>query len=224
MTLPIYRVGLAESEVNEEDLKRSSFVYKAVAPRNQMVNSVKGVIGKPYVRGSSVLKDAPESFECSSLVAWAAVESGFAIPRVSVDQFVFSKRIPKEDLLPGDLIFSNTKEIIHTEGVYYSQVLQKEVHESPIRYETLEYMPGTPVPHGVDHVGIYMGEDTIIHATSKRGGVIEEKLSDSPSFQNIVGYGRIIDNEAKRYVVQIPSERPELRDRSKLIEAIKNHD
>ncbi|MDB5194312.1 MAG: phenylalanyl-tRNA synthetase subunit beta, phenylalanyl-tRNA synthetase beta chain [Parcubacteria group bacterium] len=168
------------------------------------------------------MKDAPEFFECSSLAAWAAVEAGYAIPRVSIDQFVFAKRIGKEDLLPGDMIFANTEEIVHTEGMYYSQVLGKEVHEEPIRYETLEYLPGTKVPHGVDHVGIYIGDNKLIHGTSKRGEVVEEDMNESPSFQNIVGYGRIVEEEAERFVVEIPDDRPDLRSKENLIEFI-NH-
>ncbi|MBX4195639.1 C40 family peptidase [Candidatus Parcubacteria bacterium] len=219
----IYRVGLSKNDVSEEMFAKSGFKYTLINPRKQIVASVKKVVGKPYKRGSSVLKDAPNTFDCSALVAWAAVESGYAIPRVTIDQFVFSKRINKEELQPGDLIFSNTKEIIHTVGTYFSQVLDKEVHEEPIRYETLEYMPGTKVPHGVDHVGVYLGDDKVIHATSTRGGVVEDILNESPQFQNIVGYGRIIDNEEDRYVVEIPEDRPDLRNKENLIKEINKH-
>ena len=210
-----YRVGLSESDVSEEVLKKSGFVYKRVSPREEMVASARSVIGKPYKRGASVLKDAPNAFDCSSLVAWSAVEAGLSIPRVAIDQFVFSNRIKKEDLESGDLVFSNTGLIIHTEGSYYSQVLNKEVEEVPIRTETLEYSPGTKVPEGVDHVGIYIGDGEVLHATT-RSGVVIERLDVSSGFKNIVGYGRIINNSDKRFVVEIPSEKTELRDSQKL--------
>jgi hypothetical protein len=215
----IYRVGLSAKEVSEEQLKQSGLVFTVVEPRSQIVSSPKGVMGRPYKRGASVLRDAPEAFDCSSLVAWSAVEAGFSIPRITIDQFVYSQRINKEDLKPGDLVFSNTGLIIHTEGSYYSQVLQKEVEEVPIRTETLEYLPGTKVPHGVDHVGIYIGDGLIIHAT-KSSGVIIEKLSESKGFQNIVGYGRIIDDEEKRFVVEIPDISSDLRNKDNLIEKL----
>lgn len=221
--MALYRTGLSLNDVSEEALAKSGLNYKTVESRNKIVESAASAVGKPYKRGASVLKDAPNAFDCSALAAWAAVEAGYAIPRVTIDQFVFAKKIEKEDLRSGDLIFSNTKQIIHTEGKYYSQVLGKEVQEEPIRYETLEYLPGTKVPHGVDHVGIYMGDERVIHATSTRGGVIEEKLSESPSFQNIVGYGRIMDNEDQRYVVEIPEDRPELRNKENLINEIKKN-
>ncbi|MHB1330531.1 MAG: C40 family peptidase [Minisyncoccota bacterium] len=219
-----YRIGLPVNEVSEEALKKASFTYKIVEPRKQMVQMVRRVIGKPYKRGASVLRDAPESFDCSSLIAWVAVEAGYSIPRIAIDQFVFSKRINKDDLNCGDFVFANTKEVIHTEGIYFSKVLGKDVKEESIRTETLEYMPGTKVPHGVDHVGIYVGDGKIIHATVKKGGVVEEVLGESEQFQNIVGYGRIIDNEEKRYVVDVPDDRPDLRNKETLIQELQKYD
>lgn len=216
-----YRIGLSTDDVSEEALKKANFTYKVVEPREMIVQAVKGVVGKPYKRGASVLKDAPEAFDCSALTAWSAVEAGYAIPRITIDQFVFSKRIEKKDLMPGDLVFANTKEIIHTEGTYFSKVLGKEVKEESIRTETLEYMPGTKVPHGVDHVGLYIGDGKIVHATVKKSGVVEETLSESEQFNNIVGYGRIIDNEGKRFVVEVPDDRPDLRKREALIQELK---
>ncbi len=211
----VYRVGLSESDVSEDVLNKSGFKYHKVSPREQMTASARGVLGKPYKRGASVLRDAPNAFDCSSLTAWSAVEAGLAIPRVAIDQFVFSTRVERGDLGPGDLVFSNTGLIIHTEGSYYSQVLNKEVEEVPIRTETLEYLPGTKVPEGVDHVGIYIGDGEVLHATSGRG-VIIEKLDTSTGFKNIVGYGRIIKDDSARYVVEIPEDRRELRDLHKL--------
>lgn len=221
--MPLYRTGLSATDVSEESLIKSGLNYKVVEPRRKILDSVKGVVGRPYKRGASVLNDAPNAFDCSALAAWAAVEAGHAIPRVTIDQFVFAKKIDKDELMPGDLVFANTNERIHTEGTFFSKVLGKEVSEDPIRYETLEYMPGTKVPHGVDHVGTYIGSGRIIHATSKKGGVIEEDLEDSPSFRNIVGYGRIIDNEDKRFVVEIPEDRPDLRNRENLIKEIQKY-
>jgi cell wall-associated NlpC family hydrolase len=219
----IYRVGLSQSEVDEDMLKRSNFVYEKVDPRAKIIESAKRAVGAPYKRGASVLKDAPFSFDCSALVAWVAVEAGYSIPRVTVDQYVFLQKISKDDLLPGDAIFVNTLDIVHTEGVYFSQVLGKEVREEPIRYETLEYMPGTLVPEGIDHGAIYIGEDTIIHATSFKGEVIEEKLSTSESFKNELHYARIVEDKNRRFVIEIPADRPDLRNKENLLKEINKH-
>jgi cell wall-associated NlpC family hydrolase len=168
--MALYRIGLSVSEVSKDALAKAGFRYTAVVPRERIISSVRGVVGKPYKRGASVLNDAPNAFDCSALAAWAAVEAGYSIPRVTIDQFVYTKRIDKESFLPGDFIFANTNERIHTEGTFFSKVLGKEVSEDPIRYETLEYMPGTKIPHGVDHVGIYVGDGKVIHSTSKKAG------------------------------------------------------
>jgi cell wall-associated NlpC family hydrolase len=211
----LYRVGLSESDVSEDVLVKSGLRYHKVLPREQIIASARSVVGKPYKRGASVLRDAPNAFDCSSLTAWSAVEAGLAIPRVAIDQFVFSTRINKEELNPGDLVFSNTGLIIHTDGSYYSQVLDKNVEEVPIRTETLEYLPGTKVPEGVDHVGIYIGDGDVLHATTG-SGVVVDKLDTSTGFKNIVGYGRIINDDSPRYVVEIPDDKKELRDSRKL--------
>lgn len=211
----VYRVGLSVDDVSEDVLKKSGLKYQKVSPREQILASARSVLGKPYKRGASVLRDAPNAFDCSSLTAWSAVEAGLAIPRIAIDQFVFSKRIEKDELKSGDLVFSNTGLIIHTDGSYYSQVLGKEVDEVPIRTETLEYLPGTKVPEGVDHVGIYIGDGEVLHATTG-SGVVVEKLDASTGFKNTVGYGRIIVDEMPRYVVEIPEDKKELRDAQKL--------
>lgn len=218
--LGIYRIGLSRNEVNVDQLKQGGLKFSEVVPREEIVNSAKRALGASYKRGASVLRDAPGAFDCSSLVAWCAVQAGFSIPRISIDQFVYSQRITKEDLKPGDLIFVNTKKVIHTDGTYFSQVLGKEVKEEAIRTETLEFMPGTKVPQGVDHVGIYTGNDNVIHASFKTGNVVEEKLDQNSAFENIVGYGRIINDETKRFVVEIPDTRTDLRQKENLIKEL----
>ncbi|MFZ3020396.1 MAG: NlpC/P60 family protein [Minisyncoccia bacterium] len=216
----VYRIGLSSTEVDVESLERSGLKFSVVEPRNKLLSSVKQVLGKPYKRGASVLKDAPESFDCSSLIAWASVESGISIPRIAIDQYVYSQRINKDELIYGDIIFSNTGKIIHTDGSYFSQVLGKTVKEEAIRTETLEYMPGTKVPEGVDHVGVYVDDGKVIHSSASTGGVVEENLVESNSFKNIIGYGRIIKDENRRFVVQIPDERMDLRSKENLIKEI----
>ncbi len=229
-----YRIGVSLKEVNkvlgvellEKDLEKilgqNSLIFCTVLPTEQLLISAKTAIGKPYKRGASVLYDGLEAFDCSSLVSWAAVESGYAIPRIAIDQYVYSQRIQFADLRPGDLVFANTKETIHTEGSYFSKALNRFVKEEAIRTETLEYMPGTKVPEGVDHVGIYIGNNQIIHSSTKTGGVVKQYINESNSFKNIIGYGRITKNEDKRFVIEIPHDRIDMRTKEGLIREIKN--
>jgi len=222
-TKGVYRTGVSSSEVTEGSLQKSGLVYHSVDPRKQILISAKSVLGKPYKRGASVLKDAPDFFDCSSFTAWLAVEAGLAIPRISIDQYIYSNRIQRNEIKPGDLVFSNTGRIVHTEGLYFSQVLGKEVHEEAIRTETLEFKPGTKVPEGIDHVGIYVGEGSVVHATKSRG-VIGEVLDTSSGFQNITGYGRIIpDSGEKRFVIEIPNDRLDLRNTKNLLKEIRQY-
>jgi hypothetical protein len=103
-----------------------------------------------------------------------------------------------------DLIFSNTGELVNK-----------------IDYKSIEFVKDTEVSSGVDHVGIYLGENKVIHCTDKNNsGVIIENISDSINFNNIVGYGRIADVEEKRYVISVPDERIDIRIKEDLIEEI----
>jgi len=213
----IYKVGLSQNEVSTDQLERSGLKFCVVNPREEIIVSAKRVVGALYKRGASVLRDAPEFFDCSSLAAWCAVQAGISIPRISIDQYVYSQKINKEDLKPGDLIFTNTGMVIHTDGSYFSQILGKEVKEEAIRTETLEFMPGTKVPEGVDHVGIYIGNGEVIHASGKTSSVVVEKLDQSNAFKNIIGYGRVIKDEDKRFVVEIPDTRTDLRQKENLM-------
>lgn len=219
-----YKVGVTASEIarllgiaysNENlknDLQKLGFSYELVKDVQQkIVSAARSVEGAPYKRGASVLRDAPRAFDCAALTAWAYVQAGIAIPRVSVDQFVFSYAITKDKLLSGDLVFTNTGEIKTTQGEWYSQVLERMVKEAPVRTETLEYLPGTKVPHGIDHVGIYLGDDLVCHTSSSSGKVIIEKLNESKSFSKELWYGRVFENEEERFVIEVPPERFDIR-------------
>ena len=204
-----YKIGVSADEVNkllganisekqiEDILERFGFSFEKVVPMEKIKEIVDSgeLIGKEYESGASITNDAPEIFDCSSLSAWIYKEAGIAIPRISVDQFVFTERIEKSDLQFGDFIFSNS-------GI----VLKTGIHE-----ESIEFLSGTKVEHGVDHLGIYLGDEKILHTSSQTGAVVIEDLNDAKMFQNIVGYGRIPNLDKERYVVNIPPERLDLR-------------
>ena len=231
----LYKVGVSLSEMNRllgstmtdvdiaTILERLGYAYEKVSPRARVLERVRSVVGKPYKRAARILFDSPDAFSCSSLTAWACVEAGIAIPRIVIDQFVYARPITKDEIRPGDLVFTNTGEVVHTEGKYYSQVLEKFVNEEAIRTETLEFMPGTPVPQGMDHVGVYVGDGKVVHASVKQGGVVEEALDKSTSFTKECWYGRVTDNDEERYVVSVPPERLDLRIKEDLIEEIGRH-
>jgi len=213
-----YKVGVSLDEINKmlgtqitnsevgDIWNRFGFEYEEVKPLDKIKEIIDSVdlLGKKYESGASVTYDAPMIFDCSSLTAWIFKEAGIAIPRISVDQFVFSERIKKDDLNFGDLVFSNTGLAIKT-GIFKKSV---------------EFLPGTKVESGVDHLGTYVGNGKVLHTSSQTGKVVVEELSDASMFKNIVGYGRIAKMDKERYVVTIPGERLDLRIKEDLIEEV----
>ncbi len=210
-----YKVGISLSELNgilgtkisqdniENILMRLGFSYEVVKdPLAQVVAQAPTFIGKPYKFGASILYGAPYAFDCAGLVAYLWKEAGVAIPRMSIDQFVFGEEVPLSRFHPGDLVFSNNE----TDNVYY---------------ESIEWMSGTKVPSGVNHVGMYLGDGKIIHASRyNKDGVVIENLKESPCFVNVVGARRIVVPNEPRYVVTIPLERLDLRIKEDIAEEI----
>lgn len=207
-----YKVGVSRDEINrllgtaltdddiEDILDRLNVTYGTVDPVRVALVTAKALIGKPYQLGASVSYDTPFRFDCSSLAAYCYAEGGIGLPRISVDQYVWGDPVEEKDIQPGDLVFSNTR-------------------EGTIHYETKEFMKGARVDKGVDHVGIYMGEGNVLHATRTAGKVILEPLATAAQFKHIVGYRRVA-NDMRRYVVMTPAERLDLRIKEDLIEEI----
>lgn len=198
------RLGVQVSEDKVLDiLKVIGIKAHRAGSLDEIRDLVPQLLGAPYKYGASVLFDAPKAFDCSSLVSYLFGFVGIQTPRMTVDQFVFSQEISKDDLKFGDLIFSNS----NTGNIYF---------------ESKEFLPGTKVEYGVDHVGIYMGDGNVLHASRyKAEGTLVEKLADSEQFSNIVGYRRIADERNfPRYVLEIPHERLDLKIEMDIIEEI----
>ncbi len=208
----LFKAGVSLSQISEvlgitisqKDVEKilldRGFTFAYIYPQELIVKSAPQYIGVPYKHGASVLFDAPNYFDCSSFTAFLCAQVGVSIPRMSVDQMVFGDAIEEKDLLPGDLVFSNSD-------------------NGKIFYESIEWQKGTIVEEGVDHVGLYMGDGLVIHATRKTGVVVEEKISKSESFKKVVGYRRVLSAEP-RFVVTVPVERLDLRIKEDLIEEI----
>ena len=210
-----YKVGISLSELNgilgtkfselevKDILTRLGFSYEIISePQKHILKMAPQFVGKSYKYGASVLYDAPELFDCSSMISYLYSEIGIQIPPTSVDQLVLSDAVLQSDIQAGDLVFSNS-------------------NVGHIWYESQEWMPGTKVPQGVDHVGLYLGDGKIIHASRyNEGGVAIQDLSTSPRFQNITGVGRVPLRNEPRFVVTTPLERLDLRIKEDLAEEI----
>ena len=212
----IYKVGFSQKETErllglkiseekiEEILKRLDFKFEKINPLQKVLELAPSLVGIPYQSGASVVYDAPNLFDCSSLTAYLFAQGGVAIPRVSVDQYVFGNSVDKEDLQAGDLVFANT-------GL---------VKNTGIHTKTIEFLPGTEVPEGVDHIGMFLGDGKILHTSSSVGKSVIEDLDSAEMFKNIVGCRRMVSNDDSRYVIEIPYERLDLRIKEDLIEEV----
>jgi phenylalanyl-tRNA synthetase beta subunit len=193
-------VNLAQTDV-EDILSRAGFEYQYLNTKSFVVEEIKKHLGTPHNIFPSLTYDAPHSFDCTTLTAYVFAHGGKSIPRLTIDQLFFGKEITKNELEPGDLVFS-----------------RKE--EGEIKYETINFMPGLRFDEGVDHVGMYVGDDTVVHTSRYKGGVVEEKLSTSENFKTIVGYRRIVEKDEMRFSIKVPSIRLDIRSGTDLIEEI----
>lgn len=69
-------------------------------------------IGTPYRWGGST----PAGFDCSGLMLWSWAQVGVSLPRTSGAQRAATQRITRDQLQPGDLVFSGNP--VHHVGMY----------------------------------------------------------------------------------------------------------
>lgn len=186
----VYRVGLGMDEVSEDALKKSGFTYQLVEVEEALREHIAETIGKPYKLQTSMREDAPEFFSCSSLISYLYLFAGVWMPSLTWEKFEYFKKISKEDLRFGDLVYS-----------HHGRLPEKSV----------------------DHIGMYLGDGRVLHAlgTADANKVIIESLEQSVTFKNPVGYTRVVDDlKEKRYVVEIPENRPDLRSGEALLKEL----
>ncbi|WP_148096700.1 C40 family peptidase, partial [Aphanothece sacrum] len=107
------------SATNKEDLYLASKPYqptilsrREIEPYlSQIIDFTKIAMTQPnyYLWGGTV----GPNYDCSGLIQAAFANSGIWLPRDSYQQENFTKRITKEELLPGDLIFFGTEKVDH---------------------------------------------------------------------------------------------------------------
>ncbi|MDI9325413.1 MAG: NlpC/P60 family protein [Alphaproteobacteria bacterium] len=179
----------------EHTLKKLNAHYptQLISPYNEIQKRIPVVLNAQYKNPSNMRLDAPNFFSCSSLVSY--LYRGIYIPSISIDKYLYVKNLKnipqpknKNDCVYGDMVFTNTG-------------------KGNIYYESVEYIPGTKIPEGIDHVGMYLTEDTVIHASRANPHGIE--IQSYEKFLEIsgtcVGYGRLVKNiHEPRYCISIP--------------------
>lgn len=105
----------------------------------RLLQNAQSKIGAPYDYG----KSGPDRFDCSGFVYYLFQEQNISLPRTSLAQSQIGKKLTREEIQRGDLLFFDTS----GKGV-------------------------------VNHTGIYLGDDTFIHASSgKAKGVTTSSLN-----------------------------------------------
>ncbi|HUD04223.1 MAG TPA: NlpC/P60 family protein [Candidatus Paceibacterota bacterium] len=143
-----------------------------------IVSLGRSVIGiAKYSRGAR-LSEAPNIFDCSSLMKWLYGQKGIWLPRRSIQQREYGIPIDLSEIHGGDLVF--------TSGF-------------------IDYYLNDP-SDGVGHVGVATGDDTIIHAVNKKFGIVETPLKRFIR-DGLRGVRRFIPKDRKIYTFITPPNR-----------------
>src|SRR3989338_2278030 len=113
----------------------------------KLITLAQSLKGRPYKYGA-MMSDAPRFFDCSLFTQYLFREIGIELPRTAIDQAILGQKITLNKIKEGDLIF-----------------LKGEVG----RYNK-------HFPQGIGHVGLYIGNGMVIHASSKRMGDIHKHI------------------------------------------------
>jgi cell wall-associated NlpC family hydrolase len=97
-----------------------------------MDNTIQKLIGIDYDYGGT----STSGFDCSGFTGYVFKKLGLDLPRSSRDQFVIGKKVAREDLRAGDLVFFNTngKSVSHV-GIYVGN--NKFAHSSTSKGVTI---------------------------------------------------------------------------------------
>ncbi|MBD1379558.1 C40 family peptidase [Metabacillus arenae] len=107
--------------------------------------------------------DRTDQFDCSSFMQYIYGVNGINLPRNSRQQFAAGKRITNGSIKRGDLLFFTTPKRSKYKGI-----------------------------SKVGHVGMYIGNQLMLHTSRKRGEVVVEKLTEHWR-KRFIGSRRVLD-------------------------------
>jgi len=95
---------------------------------NEIIKKAKELLGKRYVWGAT----GPQQFDCSGFTSYVYKKIGIKIPRVSIKQGKVGKKVRRNKLRKGDLVFFDTSRrrrgYINHVGIYIGN--HKFIHAS----------------------------------------------------------------------------------------------
>lgn len=117
--------------------------------------------------------------DCSSLIRWLYAERGIWLPRRSIQQRELGDLIDITDIRAGDVVFTSGR-------IDYYHYNRRD---------------------GVGHVGIYVGNNMVIHAANSKSGIIETPLEKFTNSRNYRGTKRYVEKDAEVITLQTPPHR-----------------
>ena len=126
----------AEVEKGEDADRGLLGKWNSLNERKKVVRVAKGFLGTPYRFGGSPIR----GLDCSALVKKVYQFFNVNLPRTAREQSHVGKRVPRDELKEGDLVFFNVRRAFDHVGIYVGN--NKFVHASfrskEVRVDSLE--------------------------------------------------------------------------------------
>ena len=126
--------GGTEAEKDEE--ARLLGKWNSLDERKTFVRVVKGFLGTPYRLGGSSIR----GLDCSAFVKKIYQFFGINLPRTAREQSHVGKRVPRDELEEGDLIFFNVRRAFGHVGIYVgnNEFVHASFRSKEVKVDNLE--------------------------------------------------------------------------------------
>ncbi len=140
-------------------------------------SEIQKYLHKPYKFGANNWSDGLEAFDCSYLTQTILGKAAVVLPRIATDQFDEGVEVKLTEIKPGDLIF--------IEGEFENEKAKTE-------------------HRGIGHVGMFVGKDKVLQASSRLGKVAFSPLSLFTKAKEFKGVRRYTESFNHIISVEVP--------------------